>query len=107
MKNKNYYKRYGNTIVYFAWEKHYGLYFRGIAVCKPEDTFNLETGIKIARQKALFKLHSWMSNIIEERLDVVKALIKEESELIKQRDYWRSKAQYSFESLTKTLEELK
>ena len=107
MKNKNYYKRYGNTVVYFVWEKHFGIYFKGTAVCRPEDKFDLETGIKLARQKAVTKLHSWMSNVIQDRLDMIEELNKEVPELIKQRDYWRDKAAESFTKLVKTLDELK
>ena len=106
MKNKNYYKRYDNTIVYFVWDKHVQRYFKGTSVCKPEDTFNLETGIKIAKTKALIKLRSFYVELMDEQLDIIKQLKEQENELKQQKDYWLTKTEESHNILYNILTNL-
>ena len=105
-KLKSYYKQFGNKIVYFLLDKNFQQYFKGIAVCQPQDTFVLETGIRIAKQKALVKLNSWYMRLCSDRLDLIERL-KEEEQIVRE-DYnkWNNRTQRSYETLTRMLKEL-
>lgn len=106
-RKKSYWVRYGNTIIYYAYDKIYQQYFKGVSVCQPEDTFDLETGICIARQKAVLKKRSWYVRVIDDRLELIKRMKALEPELRQQREAWQNKVETSFKQLVETLDKLK
>ena len=53
--NKQFYF-YGNTVVCYLYDKYTNKTFKGVAVCSPEDTYDRNTGMEIAKLKALHKL---------------------------------------------------
>lgn len=106
-KKGSYWVNYDKTVVYYLWEKHSQRYFKGASVCQSGDKFDMELGVKIARQKAVTKMHSWMARCFEERLEMIQKVKELEPEIAKQHNYWRSKAEESFNRLVNTLNELK
>lgn len=55
-----YYYKANNTVYFFMHPKNFSKPFIGIAHCSPEDKFNLDKGIKIARYRALIKYHKFL-----------------------------------------------
>lgn len=95
MKHKNDFKLYGNTVVYFLWDKYSQQYIKGVSVCSPEDTFDLNYGIELARQKAIFKLHSRYAQVYKEQLELIDQFKASEENVKKQYRYWEAKTKKS------------
>jgi hypothetical protein len=93
------------TTVFELWDRDFNRYFKGVAVCRAEDSFDKGVGIRIARQKAVLKMRSWKARNCQIALDKI-ALMKEiEPKLIEQHKYWQDKAEKAFATLVNTLKE--
>ena len=91
--------------VFELWDRDFNRYFKGVAVCRAEDTFSEEVGIRIARQKAVLKMRSWKARRCEDALDKINLMKRLEAQVIKQHEYWRSKTEVAFNTLVNTLKE--
>lgn len=91
--------------VFELWDRDFNRYFKGVAVCRAEDTFSEEVGIRIARQKAVLKMRSWKARRCEDALDKINLMKRLEAQVIKQHEYWQSKTEAAFNTLVNTLKE--
>ena len=91
--------------VFELWDRDFNRYFKGVAVCRAEDTFSEEVGIRIARQKAVLKMRSWKARRCEDALDKINLMKRLEAQVIKQHEYWQSKTETAFNTLVNTLKE--
>jgi len=68
--NKEFYF-YGNTVVCYLYDRHTDRTFKGVAVCSPEDTYDRNTGMEIAKLKALHKLQVYKMKKLSEIKDMI------------------------------------
>ena len=93
------------TTVFELWDRDFNRYFKGVAVCRAEDQFDREVGIRIARQKAVLKMRSWKAHNCQVALDKIALLKEMEPKIIEQHNYWQDKAEKAFTTLVNTLKE--
>ena len=99
-------KESGSKVTIFElWDHDFNRYFKGVAVCKAEDAFSEEVGVRIARQKAVLKMRSWKARRCKDALDKIARMKQLEAQVIKQHEYWQSKAEAAFNTLVNTLKE--
>ena len=99
-------KKTGSKVTIFElWDRDSNRYFKGVAVCKAEDTFSEEIGIRIARQKAVLKMRSWKARRCKDALDRIARLKQLEAKVSEQYEYWQSKTEAAFSTLVNTLKE--
>lgn len=99
-------KKTGSKVTIFElWDRDFDRYFKGVAVCRAEDTFSEEVSVRIARQKAVLKMRSWKARKCKDALDKIALMKQLEAQVIKQHEYWQSKAEAAFNTLVNTLKE--
>lgn len=54
----------------YSYGKYYDGYFTGKAVCSKDDIFDLETGMRIARNRALFWYYAAKNNLMVQTIKV-------------------------------------
>lgn len=105
MENKNQVKVYGNTTVFYLWDKEMKLFFKGVAVCSENDTFDEAIGEKIARAKAVYKMRLFKANALSNLLSDIEKAKAIEKETRTEYEYWCNKAQESAELVNKLQKE--
>ena len=95
MEKKNQVKVYGNTTVFYLWDKEMKLFFKGVAVCSENDTFDAAIGEKLARAKAVYKMRLFKANALSNLLSSIENFKNVEAEVRTEYEYWRDKAQES------------
>lgn len=99
-------KKTGSKVTIFElWDRDFNRYFKGVAICRAEDTFSEEIGIRIARQKAVLKMRSWKARRCKDTLDKIARLKQLETKVGEQYEYWQSKTEAAFSTLVNTLKE--
>ena len=68
MEKKNQVKVYGKTTVFYLYDKDVEMFFKGVAVCNENDTFDAEIGEKLARAKAVYKMRLFKANALSDLL---------------------------------------
>ena len=97
MKQKSYFKYYGNTTVFFLWDKDTERYFKGVATCREGDEYRKEFGEVLARAKAVYYMRQYKANALQEVIDEIEAAKAVEQEVRDQLKYFTEKSQESFE----------
>jgi len=95
MKNKNQVKIYGDTTVFYLWDKETQSYFKGTSVCKPGDEYDEKFGIRLARTKAVYKMRMFKANRLNELLLHIEQLKTIEEKTLAEYKYWAGKAEES------------
>ena len=97
MKQKSYFKYYGNTTVFFLWDKDTERYFKGVATCRDGDEYRKEFGEALARAKAVYHMRTYKANALADTLEDIETAKTMEQEVRDQLKYFTNKAQESFE----------
>ena len=105
MKTKSYFKYYGNTTVFYLWDKKTERYFKGTSVCRDNDQYDKEFGETLARAKAVYKMRAWKAAYFQELLDMIENGKEMEPEVKKHLKYFINKTQQSAELVNKLNEE--
>ena len=105
LEHKNVVQRYGNTTVFFLWDKQLQQHFKGVSVCDPEDTYDEEYGLKIAKTKAILKMQKYREGLSLEMLAVIDQFKMLEKKTLNELSYWVTKANESEKRLDKILKE--
>lgn len=105
MEKKNQVKVYGKTTVFYLWDKDVEMFFKGVAVCNENDTFDAEVGEKLARAKAVYKMRLFKANALSDLLADIEEAKALEAEAKTEYEYWRDKAQESAELVNKLQKE--
>ncbi len=106
MKEKNTFKVYDRTVVFFLWDKQLSKFFRGVAVCSPEDEFDLETGKSIAKLKALHKMQIYKADLASRLLQDAEMYASLIEDFKNNYSMWMDKAEHTYDRLMKVLEPL-
>ena len=93
---RSHFSYYGNTVVYYLWDKELVRYFKGSAVCQDGDTYNKEFGEKLARLKAVYKMRQYKAGKYQQWLDAFEESTKYVDEVRNQLKYYTEKSQEAF-----------
>ena len=104
---RNEFNFYGRTTIYYLYDKQLDYTFKGVAVCAPEDEYNPEIGMRIAKLKAICKMRDAKAKLYGQVYEDIVELAKMKKEAKSQYKYWQDKAEESFNKLFEYINNLK